>query len=348
MRFFAVLDYCTWEREQTKHHHFNQTTILPSYLNDERYVMMWLLAIIYSGLFMCGNAGFNAINHWNSLQCAQASSGYGSNLTFEDTANCDIHGLIEQRSVPLANVTTFDWQKYPCLRDKQQSKVGCMFGSTKFRFLYIVNSKVISKSIIDILKHVFRDDLDIRSCDRRPLHNNYDDNTITNDFQSYFVFTFVRDPLERFRSTYYQFMKRKDAQNPLIDPVSITELLQDGFVVDTFFRSQSYNLINDIANLTFIGKYERFRVDWEIIETKIFQNFPNEKDIKREFKHKRLASPYYHAACKFKCDDVILSEGNPKFMANFCPIYQQDYACLGYPLPELCQTVKENALDSIR
>lgn len=211
-----------------------------------------------------------------------------------------------------------------------------MVGSTKYKFLYVINYKVMSSSIHAILHPSFAGYLDIQPCEpgRKPF------NISIEDFKDFFVFTFVRNPYDRFRSAYNYYLRM--LPNPIRNPLRVTELLLDGFVVEGHLRSQTNNLINwensvgGIINYNFIGRYEQFHKDWAVVEQEIFARNPTAITNRNRFKEVSENTPHVNAGGSSKYKDQAFSLTNAKFMAQFCRIYYQDFVCLGYDLPKLC------------
>lgn len=293
---------------------------------------------------------------WISPQC-QVDLMRNSYLSFENRVLCNqsnTRSVTPSRPVGFENAT-LDWNVNGCVSPGElPTKYACILGSTRFKFIYVYNYKVMSSTLYAILATIFRSNqhLDIRSCGEQNIHkilNMTMENFKLNDF---FVFTFVRDPLDRFRSAFHYY-QHEILPNPLHDPVLITQLLLQGFVVDGHFRSQSNNLVswqdslNSVLNYSFVGRFEYFREDWMFVAKQLMARTTGEHLITTKLMNSTHNSfPHENPTkCSGSCNNATSEAllADHRFMSNFCRISYQDYVCLGYILPQVCIEAKQKA-----
>jgi hypothetical protein len=150
------------------------------------------------------------------------------------------------------------------------------------------------------------------------------------DLHSYFLFTFVRDPIDR-------FLAALDTLHPLDAP--------EKYRLEEFYRPHSLKYINEPKQwihqpkhqpqvlflttptgaphrLDFIGRVETLTEDWHWIE-------------------RRLGLPRLTLQPKQASDALVVSGTKllsrfPRHYKKLCEMYRQDYDCLGFSLPSSC------------
>jgi len=170
-----------------------------------------------------------------------------------------------------------------------------------------------------------------------------------------FVFAFVRDPLDRFVGTalaalskplnncsnnwfhgrvcpHTAAMLRSLAASLLRSwPHRVSSLpLPDHWLTQSYFLAAT-DADGEPLGVRFLGKLETFHADFATLLGLLGHRAANASSLE----HINQSG----AARKKKAVRALV-ENDPSVMEAVCTIYAQDYACLGYPAPQICNRFK--------
>ena len=173
-----------------------------------------------------------------------------------------------------------------------------------------------------------------------------------------FVFTYLRDPLQRFLSAYFEMMKRRHRnENEKIDKLlvfnkmtkTMKELLYNGtrnYFIDIHFRQQTLFLMderNKKLNIDYIGMIDRKTFSYDLFNVikKISEDINGNKFIRyREFKLivdklslRNKSDISYQNNTDFIIDINELTNDN---IRDICALNYLDYIVFPFELPKEC------------
>ena len=165
--------------------------------------------------------------------------------------------------------------------------------------------------------------------------------------QGFFVFGFVRDPLERFLSGFHTVAKRGAAGGAYGDSkrMPFVRVTHDGKTqMEAFFRDvirnggpweehtaqQAYYLSHPQSKVPiafdFLGSVELFKEDWQVLETML--DLAHVRKMPRRNPAERGATRNPMSMSDLRASSELLQ--------LVCDVYQQDFLCLNYSMPAVC------------
>lgn len=201
------------------------------------------------------------ISNWNSKKC-QDYQNKGFFVTSENIRSCS--NTNKDRRCP----RLFRWPEFPqlhngispCLIDEPHIDRRDVMVSHQHKFIYVNVPKVGTQTIKELLSREFKLN------DQRGSFDAFTSDP-TKNYDEYFVFTFVRDPLTRMESAIGQarlFMVREE-------PLKILDLMSQGCIVEQHVITQSkflkvYNpFTKKEIDFSFIGSLENINDDIEFL-----------------------------------------------------------------------------------
>lgn len=189
-----------------------------------------------------------------------------------------------------------------------------------------------------------------------------------------FVFTFVRNPLQRAVSAYaeidvayalrasqelrnsmsttFHHLKRQAGDSPRF-LAFVDDLLDHRFGGDDrdhWMPTHAYPQLNFICahRVDYIGHLENQDADWEEVQTRAGiplnerTGFPhghtttNRTAINASAVAANLSTPTCNRACTLKLSDQQLPADSTHVLQRLCDAFASDFLCLGYPMPDTC------------
>ena len=211
--------------------------------------------------------------------------------------------------------------------------------SDKYKFVYVLNRKSASEAI----RMVLWENFGItwcwcnEQCASVPACYEYGDRCSTmalngTHMSEYTFFTFVRNPLERWFSSYAQAHVDRDTQdlshvNISDAHSSVSALLEHSWLANPHLQTQTYALTAPtgegyLVPMHFIGRVETIDADWEKV-CRMITDDPELCGPVPLMHHAENRRPEYVAEVNKWRDDTALRE-------KIKEAYAQDYACFGY------------------
>jgi hypothetical protein len=133
-------------------------------------------------------------------------------------------------------------------------------------FLYMKTHKVAGSSIFKkVLKPIFKNSIFEGKYNPKEMTNWYE-NTIDKDLESFYKFTFVRNPWDRLVSNYFYSKLQKELNITFSFDEFINRLIEQRLHQTILIHSNpihDYFLYNDKQYVDFIGRYENLNKDWQ-------------------------------------------------------------------------------------
>jgi len=207
--------------------------------------------------------------------------------------------------------------------------------SHQFKFIYVDIHKAASSTIRILLARVFGANHSYKKSLLRPPELPLDRDTLVSTdissktFQSYFVFTFVRDPISRFGSSFHEYQRQSIANgNDLGSVLSISDALDrllSGNRVNAHFKSQMDQLYGSTSDgdrftFDFVGSVESIYRDFSYVLSHLGR-VPT-PSIPRS-NRRRLESVHNESLKQTTAEE----RSN---LIKICKLYANDFKCLGY------------------
>jgi hypothetical protein len=215
--------------------------------------------------------------------------------------------------------------------------------SDRYKFVYVMNRKAASSTIYQILEQVFGANVDWCfgrckwlpvcggigwRCSSRALNQTH--------LQDYFIFSFVRDPVDRWFAAYAQahWMHKTPPDTASLEHAKLTlrRFISTRVHWEHHLQSQTHALSSpamkgETLRFDFIGKLETFEMDWKFVISSICARLPYgscPSNWHSRHVHPPSTSQWRQRISLFRNDSTLL--------ALVKEAYVQDAVCLGYTL----------------
>lgn len=184
-----------------------------------------------------------------------------------------------------------------------------MWINDELKYIHIAIPRTASTQVSMLLGNLKHPEPDEHHMGLKEVLNKYPDK------KDYFKFTFVRHPLDRLVSLYFEFTKNRvhkysgniTKDQPLFSEFNVgTErenfnnfclnFPRSGWATNIFLRPQAHFVDAEVP-MNFIGRFERLEQDWWLLTEKIFPKPISLIDMKnntRQFEQKPRSSNHIH------------------------------------------------------